>query len=131
MRRRCRNRRSSGPNGFLHLGHAGSIVLNYEPAKEFGGRCLGEPSSGLFRFDDENRIHGVTSYEGRSLAAHILVCPLPEGFYCPACAKQPGCSHAMKRLPASYSQPPANPARRSPVTIGRHRRMMLQRRPVL
>ena len=27
------------PNGFLHLGHAKSIVLNGELAKEFGGRC--------------------------------------------------------------------------------------------
>jgi len=26
------------PNGFLHLGHAKSIVLNYELAKKFGGR---------------------------------------------------------------------------------------------
>jgi glutaminyl-tRNA synthetase len=25
------------PNGYLHLGHAKSIVLNYELAKEFGG----------------------------------------------------------------------------------------------
>jgi glutaminyl-tRNA synthetase len=37
------------PNGFLHLGHAKSIVLNYELAKEFGGRCnlrLYEPGKG-------------------------------------------------------------------------------------
>jgi glutaminyl-tRNA synthetase len=27
------------PNGFLHLGHAKSIVLNYELANEFGGCC--------------------------------------------------------------------------------------------
>jgi glutaminyl-tRNA synthetase len=35
------------PNGYLHLGHAKSIVLNYELAKEFGGRCN-------LRFDDTN-----------------------------------------------------------------------------
>jgi glutaminyl-tRNA synthetase len=35
------------PNGFLHLGHAKSIVLNYELAKEFGGRCN-------LRLDDTN-----------------------------------------------------------------------------
>ena len=29
------------PNGFLHLGRAKSIALNYELAKEFGGRCNG------------------------------------------------------------------------------------------
>ena len=35
------------PNGFLHLGHAKSIVLNYELAKKFGGRCN-------LRLDDTN-----------------------------------------------------------------------------
>jgi glutaminyl-tRNA synthetase len=35
------------PNGFLHLGHAKSIVLNYELANEFGGRCN-------LRLDDTN-----------------------------------------------------------------------------
>lgn len=35
------------PNGYLHLGHAKSIVLNFELAKEFGGRCN-------LRFDDTN-----------------------------------------------------------------------------
>src|SRR5262249_9258249 len=35
------------PNGYLHLGHAKSIVLNYELAKEFGGRCN-------LRLDDTN-----------------------------------------------------------------------------
>src|SRR5262245_52565362 len=35
------------PNGFLHLGHAKSIVLNYELAKEFGGHCN-------LRLDDTN-----------------------------------------------------------------------------
>ena len=35
------------PNGFLHLGHAKSIILNYELAKEFGGRCN-------LRLDDTN-----------------------------------------------------------------------------
>src|SRR5262249_30432587 len=35
------------PNGYLHLGHAKSIVLNYELANEFGGRCN-------LRLDDTN-----------------------------------------------------------------------------
>ncbi|MCA6104246.1 glutamate--tRNA ligase family protein [Bradyrhizobium australafricanum] len=35
------------PNGVLHPGHAKSIVLNYELAKEFGGRCN-------LRLDDTN-----------------------------------------------------------------------------
>lgn len=35
------------PNGFLHIGHAKSIVLNFELAKAFGGRTH-------MRFDDTN-----------------------------------------------------------------------------
>jgi glutaminyl-tRNA synthetase len=35
------------PNGYLHLGHAKSIILNFELAKQFGGRCH-------LRFDDTN-----------------------------------------------------------------------------
>jgi glutaminyl-tRNA synthetase len=35
------------PNGFLHIGHAKSICLNFGLAKEFGGRCH-------LRFDDTN-----------------------------------------------------------------------------
>jgi glutaminyl-tRNA synthetase len=35
------------PNGYLHLGHAKSICLNFGLAEEFGGRCH-------LRFDDTN-----------------------------------------------------------------------------
>src|SRR3546814_6147787 len=35
------------PNGFLHIGHAKSICLNFGIAGEFGGRCH-------LRFDDTN-----------------------------------------------------------------------------
>ena len=35
------------PNGYLHLGHALSICLNFSIAKEFGGKCN-------LRFDDTN-----------------------------------------------------------------------------
>ena len=35
------------PNGFLHIGHAKSIILNFGIAEEFGGRCH-------LRFDDTN-----------------------------------------------------------------------------
>ena len=35
------------PNGYLHVGHAKSICLNFGLAEEFGGRCN-------LRFDDTN-----------------------------------------------------------------------------
>jgi len=43
------------PNGFLHIGHAKSICLNFGLAAEFGGRCN-------LRFDDTNPIKEEDEY---------------------------------------------------------------------
>ncbi len=43
------------PNGFLHIGHAKSICLNFGLAREFGGKCN-------LRFDDTNPIKEEQKY---------------------------------------------------------------------
>ena len=43
------------PNGYLHIGHAKSIVLNFGVAEEFGGRCH-------LRFDDTNPVREETEF---------------------------------------------------------------------
>lgn len=43
------------PNGYLHIGHAKSICLNFGLAQQFGGKCN-------LRFDDTNPVKEDTEY---------------------------------------------------------------------
>ena len=43
------------PNGYLHIGHAKSICLNFTTAKKYGGKCN-------LRYDDTNPVKEDTEY---------------------------------------------------------------------
>ena len=66
------------PNGYLHIGHAKSICLNFGLAQDFNGRCH-------LRFDDTNPIKEEQEYID-SIQADI---------------RWLGCFHTQSQLPTT------------------------------
>ncbi|MBU3697610.1 glutamine--tRNA ligase/YqeY domain fusion protein [Dechloromonas sp.] len=65
---KIRTRFPPEPNGYLHFGHAKSILLNFGLAKQFGGRCH-------LRFDDTNPEKEEQEYVDSIIdAVHWLGC---------------------------------------------------------
>jgi glutaminyl-tRNA synthetase len=62
------------PNGYLHIGHAKSICLNFGLAREFGGKCN-------LRFDDSNPCKEEVEYVESIMADVRWLGFVPDGIY--------------------------------------------------
>ena len=57
------------PNGYLHIGHAKSICLNFGLAEEFGGECNPETPLGALMVSSEGACAAYYQYGGYREAA--------------------------------------------------------------
>jgi hypothetical protein len=86
------------PNGYLHLGHAKSIVLNYDLAKEFGGRCN-------LRLDDTNPAKERVEYiDAIKRDVQWLGCDWAQGLSVRTC-----CRSSLKPISTLRSPPDQDP----------------------
>ena len=77
------------PNGYLHIGHAKSIYLNFGVAQEFGGRCD-------LRFDDTNPMKEEQG-EKTTVTTHSLIENVADAALLHRCLDSAhGCFHAGK-----------------------------------
>ena len=56
------------PNGYLHIGHAKSICINFGLAQEYGGLCN-------LRFDDTNPVKEDTEYVDSTTSINCMRSP--------------------------------------------------------
>jgi hypothetical protein len=65
------------PNGFLHIGHAKSICLNFGIAREFEGVCKRHRSSITVRADRPSAFCRATNFSASSWTVRFPFSPVP------------------------------------------------------
>jgi len=92
------------PNGYLHVGHAKSICLNFGLAQEFRGKCN-------LRFDDTNPSNGgrwpdssLPSRDRRTAPLILATQPIQPFARPESCPRRMGCHGQYQRSCAKHAQ---------------------------